>query len=102
MGPVRIKGEKRKEVLIESESKSADPWTLYLYAMRSPATKEKYLIRLGKFLNFLNLQGSIEEKARAFAAKGKDDSIWAFNEILKFDHHSNSTIIIDTTSHDSF
>jgi integrase len=70
-------------VLIES-SKSVDPWTLYLYAMRSPATKEKYLIRLGKFLNFLNLQGTIEEKARAFAEKGKDDSIWAFNGILKF------------------
>jgi hypothetical protein len=66
------------------ESKSADPWTLYLYAMRSPATKEKNLIRLGKFLTFLNLQGTIEEKARTFAEKGKDDNIWAFNGILKF------------------
>jgi integrase len=70
-------------MLIES-SKSADPWTLYLYAMRSPATKEKYLIRLGKFLNFLNLQGKLEDKARAFAEKGKADSTWAFNGILKF------------------
>jgi hypothetical protein len=59
------------------ESKSADPWTLYLYAMRSPATKEKYLIRLGKFLNFLNLQGMLEDKARAFGEKGKSDSTWA-------------------------
>ena len=52
--------------------------------MRSPATKEKYLIRLGKFLNFLNLQGTLEDKARAFAEKGKADSTWAFNGILKF------------------
>lgn len=52
--------------------------------MSSPATKEKNLIRLGKFLTFLNLQGTIDEKARTFAEKGKDDNIWAFNGILKF------------------
>ena len=34
------------------ESRGLDPWTLYLYAMKSPATKEKYLMRLGKFLDF--------------------------------------------------
>lgn len=54
-------------MLIESELEStltADPWTLYLYAMRSPATKEKYLMRLGKFLGFLNLQGTIEKIMR--------------------------------------
>ena len=48
-------------MLIEAKSvpmSIVDPWTLYLYAMRSPATKEKYLMRLGKFLNFLNLQGT--------------------------------------------
>ena len=40
-------------MLIESKSEptlAADPWMLYLYAMRSPATKEKYLMRIGKFL----------------------------------------------------
>jgi hypothetical protein len=26
---------------------------LYLYAMKSPVTKEKYQIRFGKFLNFV-------------------------------------------------
>jgi hypothetical protein len=26
---------------------------LYLYAMKSPATKEKYLMRLGRFLDFV-------------------------------------------------
>jgi hypothetical protein len=41
-------------MLIESKEPTlaADPWTLYLYAMRSPATKEKYLMRLGKFFRF--------------------------------------------------
>jgi hypothetical protein len=36
-----------------------DSWTLYLYAMKSPATKEKYLMRLEKFLDFLNLQEGV-------------------------------------------
>jgi hypothetical protein len=27
---------------------------LYLYAMKSPATKEKYLMRLGRFLDFVD------------------------------------------------
>jgi hypothetical protein len=80
---------RNKQMLIEAKSvpmSIVDPWTLYLYAMRSPATKEKYLMRLGKFLNFLNLQGTLEDKARFFAEKGKDDNIWAFNSILEFLH----------------
>ena len=59
-----------------------DSWTLYLYAMKSPATKEKYLMRLEKFLDFLNLQegGTLEDKSRSFAEKGRNDNVWAFNK----------------------
>jgi integrase len=68
------------------ERRELDPWTLYLYAMKSPATKEKYSMRLGKFLNFLNLEkgGTLEDKSRAFAEKGRNDNVWAFNSILRF------------------
>jgi len=47
---------------------------------------EKYLMRLGKFLDFLNIQqgGILEDKSRIFAKKGRDDNIWAFNSILSF------------------
>jgi hypothetical protein len=61
-----------------------DPWTLYLYAMKSAATK-KYVLRLGKFFNSLETsETSIENKARIFADCGKNDNVWAFNSILKF------------------
>jgi hypothetical protein len=68
------------------ERAGLDPWALYLYAMKSPATKEKYLMRLGKFLDFLNLlEGeTLEDKSRVFAEKGRNDNVWAFNSILKF------------------
>ena len=57
-----------------------DPWMLYLYAMKSPATKEKYLMRLGRFLDFVNLHevkrvSKLEEKARVFAKRGRYDNI---------------------------
>ena len=79
-------GELFSAPTITIERRGLDPWTLYLYAMKSPATKEKYLMRLRKFLNSLNVQdgGVLEDKARAFAEKGRDDNIWDFNSILKF------------------
>jgi hypothetical protein len=40
-----------------------DPWMLFLYALKAPATKEKYIQRLTKFLDFLGYQGTKEEKA---------------------------------------
>jgi integrase len=81
-----IEGSSSAWSTVTIERGGLDPWILYLYAMKSPATKEKYLMRLGKFLNFLNLQkeGTLEDKSRAFAEKGRNDNVWAFNSILKF------------------
>lgn len=41
-------------------------------------------MRLGKFLNFLKLQGRLEDQARVLAERGRDDSLWAFSSILEF------------------
>jgi hypothetical protein len=86
-----LKNKERKGSLLSSstmtvERAGLDPWTLYLYAMKSPATKEKYLMRLGKFLDFLHLQEeeTLEDESRVFAEKGRNDNVWAFNSILKF------------------
>lgn len=72
-------------VQVTIERRALDSWTLYLYAMKSPATKEKYLMRLGKFLDFLNLleRGTLEDKSRAFADRGRNDNARVFNSILK-------------------
>jgi NAD(P)-dependent dehydrogenase (short-subunit alcohol dehydrogenase family) len=56
---------RKARVLTETKS---DPWALYLYALKSPATKEKYLLRLGKFLDFADLKKS------AGASKGIEGS----------------------------
>ena len=64
-------GELLSASAVAIERRGLDPWTLYLYAMKSPATKEKYLMRLGKFLDFLNIQEGdiLEDKSRIFARK---------------------------------
>jgi hypothetical protein len=77
---------RQRKVLVEGQQ--TDPWLLYLYAMKSPATKEKYLIRLRKFLDFVNLDESggstLEAKARTFSIKGKNSPGWVFSRILDF------------------
>ena len=57
---LRVQEQEKHGPSLRSESKSVaeelDPWMLYLYAMKSPTTKEKYLMRLGRFLDSLDLQ----------------------------------------------
>jgi hypothetical protein len=41
-------------------------------------------MRLGKFLGFLNLQGTTENKVRFFAHEGKYDSLWLLTAFSHF------------------
>ena len=49
---------------LENGNDELDPWVLYLYSIKSPATKEKYLLRLGKFLGYIGFHGALEDIAR--------------------------------------
>jgi hypothetical protein len=72
---VRKKKVESVHPLSTKELESSDPWELYIYAIKAPATKAKYCQRLRAFLDFLGYdQGSLEDKARAFAAKARGDS----------------------------
>ena len=67
------------------ELDQSDPWQLYIYAIKAPATKAKYCQRLRAFLKFLGYEeNSLEDKARAFAAKARTDSNYAFSSLLRF------------------
>ena len=79
---------------MEVEQLQSDPWTLYLYAMKSPVTREKYQKRLGKFLDFLGLEGAtIQEKSITFVEMAKKDSNWTFNSILRFVQFQNNRVL---------
>jgi hypothetical protein len=75
------------------QSEELDPWSLFIYAMKAPMTRNRYQTRLAKFLDFIGIAGtSLEDRARAFAERGKNDSNWAFNNIVKFVQFQNSRI----------
>jgi hypothetical protein len=62
-----------------------DPWSLFLYGMKAPMTREKYRGRLAKFFEFIGLtEDTMEERAKTFTEKGKKDSDWVVVSVLRF------------------
>jgi hypothetical protein len=58
---------------------------LFLYALNSPVTRERYSTRLRYFLSKIGLtNGSIEELCRIFVEKGKQDPNWIIDNIVAF------------------
>lgn len=84
MGPDQKQNTATTTSTILETMRATDPWVLFLYALKAPATGDKYIQRLTKFLDFLGYTGTKEEKARAFAAQAKADPSYAFNCVLKF------------------
>ena len=61
-----------------------DPYTLFIHAMKSPVTKEKYQRRLMIFFDYIKIPGdSMQERCIVFAKNGKNTN-WIFNNILQF------------------
>jgi hypothetical protein len=53
-----------------------DRWSLFLYGMKSPMTREKYRGRLARFFDFIGLtEVTMEERAKAFTEKGKSQPL---------------------------
>jgi hypothetical protein len=74
-------------VLVENENNyEPNIWPLYLFALKSSVTREKYQKRLDRFFNFLGLEGqTTEEKSNIFIENAKaEGNQSAFNAILKF------------------
>jgi len=64
-----------------------DPWSLFLYGMKAPMTREKYRGRLAKFFDFIGLTvGTMKERATAFTERGKRQPDWVFVCVLRFAH----------------
>jgi hypothetical protein len=55
--------------LTEFES---DPYSLFIFGINSPLTKEKYVPRLNKFFEFIHLNGTTQEKCSTFVKKANE------------------------------
>lgn len=62
-----------------------EPLEVFLYAIKSPSTRSRYLNRLKNFFDYLEIKGDIKTQARAFVAmaneKGKN---WVYASAMKF------------------
>ena len=57
---------------IKMAASELDPWKLFLNAMRSPITRDRYSTRVAKFFDFTEIPGrTLEQRAKTFAKKGK-------------------------------
>jgi len=67
------------------EAENLDPWSLYIYAMKTPMTRDRYMTRLAKFSDFIDLELAVKKlqyRARVFAPRGKENSNWG-QELLQ-------------------
>jgi hypothetical protein len=63
----------------------SEPMGLFLYGIKSPITKDRYLKRLDHFFNFLGLSGTMDEKASLLISQIKDhDSSWMTTKIISY------------------
>jgi hypothetical protein len=76
-----------KENKQESKPKESDAYSLYLYGMRYPVTRDTYLRRLRTFFNHIQLlsnDASMNIRCNLFVDKSRTSPDWAFSQILNF------------------
>ena len=71
---------------ISQKVEESNAYSLFLYAVRSPVTRDYYVRRLRIFFNHINLlpNESKEVRCNNFALQGVKDPNWAFNSIINF------------------
>ena len=58
--------------------------TQFMYGLRASETRRQYPRRLKIFLDFLQLEGSLDDQARTFYCKTKGNPLWAQDWLMKF------------------
>jgi hypothetical protein len=66
------------------EKHDFDPMVALIYGLKSPESRRQYPGRLQPFLDFLKLEGSLNEKAKKFWLKAKENSKWTEVNLMQF------------------
>ena len=62
----------------------ADPMDVFRYRLRAPDTKRQYPRRFHYFLNFLKLPATLDEQAKQFIIKAKENPTWVQQSLISF------------------
>ncbi|MFL6457118.1 MAG: hypothetical protein ACJ71G_09160 [Nitrososphaeraceae archaeon] len=64
--------------------KERDPLATFMYGLRAPDTRRQYPRRFQYFLEFLRISGPLEEQARQFVLKARENQQWAQESLMSF------------------
>jgi Asp-tRNA(Asn)/Glu-tRNA(Gln) amidotransferase B subunit len=79
----------------EEQNQSLTPYTMFKYSIRSELTRKYYERRLRKFLDFIQFEigaKDIEKRCNNFAEKGKNNTNWTLNQIIRFLHSQKERV----------
>ena len=69
---------------LSAQYEEENPLSVFLYALKAPETKRQYPRRLKVFLDFLKLDGTLEQQSKEFLEKAKQNQQWAQNSLMQF------------------
>ena len=55
-----------------------------MYGLRAPDTRRQYRRRFQYFLDFLRISGTLEEQAKQFVLKARENQQWAQESLMSF------------------
>jgi hypothetical protein len=78
----------------QQENTDMDPYTTFVYGIRSPYTKDSCCRRLRGFFDAINLGkgNTLGERCNIFVHKGRANPNWAFNNIIRFLHYQKERV----------
>jgi len=71
--------------MMGNEMRDETSYDSFVFAFRSPVTREKYLGRLSYFMSFVGItDGNFEDRCNIFGQKCKSDSSWLVNNVIRY------------------
>jgi hypothetical protein len=58
--------------------------TVFTYALKAPESRRQYPRRLKIYLDYLGLEGGLEEQAKQFYSKATENPQWAEDALMDF------------------
>ena len=71
------------QITTEEEIK-VNPVLNFFFALKAPESKMQYPKKFEKFLDYLKLEGTFEEKALSFYKKAIENPQWLTNKLVEF------------------
>ena len=71
-------------VVTKEEEKQVEPMTKFMYALKCKESKRQYPRRFKMFLDFLKLEGTINEQAKEFLTNTKSNPQWTEERFMDF------------------